>query len=108
MGAKSQRKGRRGELQLAALLREHGFPVQAAEPLNYGTVPDLTGLSGIHIKCKRAQALNLTAALEQARKDAERFRDGVPAVFHRRNREGWVVSMRLCDWLELYQQAQAE
>lgn len=108
MGKASQRKGRRGEIELSEKLREYGYHAAPGEALSFGGVPDVTGLPGVHIECKRAQALNLTAALEQARKDAERFRDGVPAVFHRRNREGWVVSMRLCDWLELYQQAQAE
>ena len=108
MGKASQRKGRRGEIELSEKLREYGYAAAPGEALSFGGVPDVTGLPGVHIECKRAQALNLTAALEQARKDAERFRDGVPAVFHRRNREGWVVSMRLCDWLELYQQAQAE
>ena len=108
MGKASQRKGRRGEIELSEKLREYGYDAAPGGALSFGGVPDVTGLPGVHIECKRAQALNLTAALEQARKDAERFRDGVPAVFHRRNREGWVVSMRLCDWLELYQQAQAE
>ena len=40
--------------------------------------------------------------MPQAVRDAERFQDGVPAVFHRRNRSGWLVTMRLPDWMELY------
>lgn len=40
--------------------------------------------------------------MEQARRDAERFGDGLPAVFHRRSREGWRVTMALPDWLEVY------
>ncbi len=31
---------------------------------------------------------------------------GLPAVFHRRNREGWRVTMDLPDWLELYRSYQ--
>ena len=27
---------------------------------------------------------------------------GLPAVFHRRNRQEWLVTMRLSDWLEMY------
>ena len=103
MGKSSQRKGRAAELQLAALLRENGFyGVTAAEPLNFGTVPDLYGLYGVHIECKRAERLSMTAALQQADRDAQRFQDGLPAVFHRRNREEWRVTMRLSDWLTLY------
>lgn len=109
MGKASQRKGRRGEFELVRVLREHGFPdVAAAEALNFGTVPDVTGLPGVHIECKRRENLSLTAALQQSIRDAERFRDGVPAVFHRQNRQEWRVTMRLCDWLELYQRAQAK
>ena len=108
MGKSSQRKGRAAELQLAALLRESGFyGVTAAEPLNFGTVPDLYGLRGVHIECKRAERLNMTAALQQAATDAQRFQDGLPAVFHRRNREEWRVTMRLSDWMELYGKAVA-
>lgn len=31
---------------------------------------------------------------------------GLPAVFHRRNREPWRVTMELPDWLELYRSYQ--
>ena len=46
--------------------------------------------------------MNVPEAMKQAVRDAERFQDGAPAVFHRRNREPWLVTMRLPDWLELY------
>lgn len=48
------------------------------------------------------ERLNITQAMEQAERDAERFQDGVPTVFHRRNREPWLVTMRLTDWLDLF------
>lgn len=70
--------------------------------MSYGEEPDLSGLPGVHIECKRVENLNLSAALRQATADAQRFHDGLPAVFHRRNREQWVVSMRLDDWVKLY------
>lgn len=40
--------------------------------------------------------------MKQAERDAERFKDGFPAVFHRRNREEWQVTMRFPDWMRLY------
>ena len=43
---------------------------------------------------------------DEAERDAQRFGDGLPAVFHRRNREGWRVTMALPDWLELYRSYQ--
>lgn len=44
--------------------------------------------------------------MAQAVRDAEKFQDGAPAVFHRRNREGWLVTMQLSDWLALFRASQ--
>lgn len=104
-GRASQRKGADGERELAALLREHGFDIERGGSLSYGTAPDLTGLRGIHIECKRVERLNISEAMAQAVRDAERFQDGAPAVFHRRNRQPWLVTMRMVDWLAFYEQA---
>ena len=41
-------------------------------------------------------------AMAQAVRDAERFQDGAPTVFHRRNRSGWLVTQRLEDWMEMH------
>ena len=51
MGAKSQRKGRGGELELSRILQGHGYDVEAGRALSYGEVPDLSGLPGVHIEC---------------------------------------------------------
>ena len=105
MSKAQQRKGRGGELELAALLREHGYQITAGTPLNYGTEPDLSGLPGIHIEVKRVERLNISEAMDQATRDALRFRDGLPALFHRRNRQPWLVTMRLDDWIRVYRKA---
>ena len=107
MGRTSKRKGRAGELELAKLLRGYGYDVEPGRAVSFGTVPDLTGLPGVHIECKRRENLNLCAALDQAAEDATYFEDGLPTIFHRHNREGWVVSMRLDDWMTLYRQAKS-
>ena len=103
MGRASQRKGRAGELELARLLRGYGYDVQPGQAVSYGATPDLVGLSGVHIECKRNERLNVPEAMAQAVRDTDRFRDGAPAVFHRRNRSGWLVTMRLPDWMKMYQ-----
>ena len=36
----------------------------------------------------------------QAKKDAEKGQ--FPAVFHRKNRQKWLVTMELDNWIELY------
>lgn len=101
-GRASQRKGADGERELAALLREHGYLAERGGSLSFGEVPDLTGLPGVHIEVKRVERLNVPEAVKQASRDAERFQDGAPAVFHRRNREPWLVTMQFTDWLEMY------
>lgn len=102
MGSKSQRKGANGERELAAVLREYGYSIERGGSMSFGEVPDLLGLPDIHIECKRVERLNISAAMKQAERDSERFHDGAPAVFHRRSREPWLVTMRLVDWVNLY------
>lgn len=102
MGRSSQRKGAEGEKELSALLQNEGYPVEWGGSRTYGTVPDISGLPGIHIECKRVERLNVPEAMNQAITDADRFHDGLPALFHRRNRSPWLVTMRLTDWLKLY------
>lgn len=102
MGKSSQRKGADGERELVSILQRSGYQVERGGSETFGTVPDVIGLPGVHIEVKRVEKLNVSMAMDQAIRDAERFRDGAPTVFHRRNREQWLVTMRLTDWLELY------
>ena len=106
MGKAQQRKGRGGELELSRLLREYGYNVQPGRAQSFGDAPDVSGLPGVHVEVKRVERLNVPEAMKQAVRDAERFQDGAPAVFHRRNREPWLVTMQLTDWLELYSTAE--
>lgn len=103
MGRSQQRKGAAGEAELARILKEYGYKVIRGGSLSFGEVPDLVGLPGIHIEVKRVERLNIWEAMSQAIRDAERFRDGMPVVFHRRNRQPWLVTMSLIDFMKLYQ-----
>lgn len=98
------RKGAAGERELAAILKAEGYAAERGG-VSYGTVPDVYGLPGVHIEVKRVEKLNVSEAMEQATRDSERFRDGIPALFHRKNRRPWLVTMRLSDWLSLYREA---
>lgn len=62
----------------------------------------MSGLPGIHMEVKRRERLNVSEAMKQAARDAERFHDGLPTVFHRRSREPWLVTMKLEDWLDIF------
>lgn len=105
MGKPSQQKGRRAELELSTILAGYGFDVRPGEPVSFGKEPDLVGLPHIHIESKRREAVNIAAALRQAKADSERFGDGAPAVFCRGNREKWRVVMELDEWMILYRWA---
>lgn len=102
MGKSSQRKGAAGECELVTILREYGYDCTRGGSLSFGEVPDLSGLPGIHIECKRVEKLNVVEAMEQSIRDSERMQDGIPTLFHRRNRKPWLVTMRLTDWIKLY------
>lgn len=99
---KSQRKGRGGEIELSKILNDNGIPAAPGNAMNFGTVPDVVGVEGIHVEVKRVEKLNVHEAMNQSIRDAEKFGDGLPALFHRRNRSQWLVTMQLDDWLKLY------
>ena len=105
MGRSSQQKGAVGERELSALLRQYGYYTQRGGSLSFGEVPDLTGLPGVHIEVKRVERLNVGEAMQQSVDDAARFQDGIPALFHRRNRQPWLVTMRFTDWMDFYRTA---
>ena len=102
MARSQQRKGRAGELELVKVLNDAGVSVQPGDPVSYGKTPDIIGFPGIHCEVKRVEKLNISLAMEQAERDALKFHDGLPAVFHRKNRSPWLVTMKLTDWMKLY------
>ena len=105
MGKSQQRKGAEGERELAEVLCGYGYDVTRGGSMSFGAVPDLVGLPGVHVEVKRVERLNLWKAMQQAAADADRFKDGMPIVFHRQNRKPWLVTMRLEDFIELYKHA---
>ena len=101
-GRSAQAKGRRAEIELANYLRENGYPeARAGAPLNYGTQPDVTGIDGLHIECKRHERLEINKWYNQASEDAARMQDGKPAVIYRQNRKQWMIVLSLSDFLSM-------
>ena len=95
----SREKGKKGERELAGILKAHGYKARRGQQY-CGTSgeADVVGIPGVHIECKRVEALNIYTAMAQAVRDA---RPGeIPTVFHRKNREEWLVTMRLEDYLD--------
>ena len=84
-------------------MNSHGIPAEPGQPVSFGATPDVVGVEGIHVEVKRVEKLNVLEAMNQSITDSEKFGDGIPALFHRRNRSPWLVTMRLEEWLELYE-----
>ncbi len=97
----SRAKGARGERELSNLLKSHGFNTRRGQQYcGSNGDADVVGLDGIHIEVKRVEKLNLYNAMEQARQDKKE--NEKPAVFHRKDRSDWMVTMIFEDWMELY------
>lgn len=99
----SRNKGKAGELEIAKELRKLGFK-NARRGQQYSgteTSADVVGLQGIHPEIKRTEKLQLWPAMDQATADSGSSGD-MPTVFHRKNRQPWVVVMKLEDWARLY------
>ena len=101
MGKSSQRKGADGERELVEILQRSGYNVERGGSETFGAVPDVIGLPGVHVEVKRCEQLRIPEWMNQAIRDAAKF-GGMPTLFHRRNREPWLVTMLLSDWLQLY------
>lgn len=106
MGKAQREKGKRGERELAGILRNYGYDTRRGQQFcGADGSADVIGLPGIHIECKRVEKLNLLDAMEQSKEDA---RPGeFPAVFHRRDRTEWLATMRLDDWINLFREWEA-
>ena len=89
----SRSKGKAGELELAHVLQEYGYEARRG----HYPEPDVLGIPGVHIECKRREQLRILEWMEQSKKDAKPGE--IPVVMHRVNRGEWLVTMRLTDWM---------
>ena len=105
----SRDKGKRGEREFAALLREHGFDAKRGQQFSGGAdSPDVVSeaLAWLHVEVKRVQNLNLTDACVQAERDQARpglngRKKHAWIVAHRRNHAPWLITMRAEFFFEL-------
>lgn len=102
MGKTSREKGKRGEREVASLLRGFGYDARRGVQYQGGQdSPDVVGLKGVHIEVKRTERLDLYGALSQSKADAG---EDMPVVIHRKNNCEWVVIQPLKDWIDLYRE----
>lgn len=96
----SRNKGARGERELAELLRKYGYEARRGQQFSGANGDaDVVGLPGYHIECKRVEKLNLDEAMAQSIRDARE--NEIPIVCHRKDRKGWMVTLRFEDFMEV-------
>lgn len=101
MTINSKRKGAKGEVELAHKLKEYGYDTRRSVQYNgKDGQADVIGLPHIHVEVKRVEKLNIYDAIAQAIRDAKN--GNLPAVFHRKNRCNWLVTMELDDFMKIY------
>lgn len=102
---KSKDKGARFERELASKLRAEGYDCRRSAQYagNTGEAADVIGLPGIHIEAKHQETMRLYDWMEQAKRDAS-HNGRMPVVFHRKNNAETLVTMRFCDWIEIYRE----
>ena len=97
----SREKGKRGERELAGVLRSYGYDTRRGVQYKGGPEsPDVAGLPGVHIECKRVERLNVYDSLDQSVRDAGE--DEIPVVMSRRNHSRWIAHVYLDDFMEMY------
>lgn len=103
MPVNSKQKGARYEREIAAYFKSQGYDARRTAQYcgNTGDAADVQGLPYSHIECKHQETLRLRDWVEQAVRDSKDT-GKLPAVFHRKNGEKTLVTMRLDDWMELY------
>lgn len=106
MSRLSRDKGKRGEREFAALLREHGYDaIRGRQYQGSDDSPDVVcrELSGFHFEVKRTEALRLYDAMAQAKADCGN--DAAPVVAHRKNNSPWLIVLRADDFFALVRES---
>lgn len=103
MAINSKRKGKRAELEVANILKAHGYE-DAKRTAQYcgntGDAADVTGLRGFHIEVKYQEQIRLDEWIAQAKRDAT-FSGDIPIVVHRKNGQPWRVTLDFETFLDI-------
>jgi hypothetical protein len=110
-GKGRRNKGLGGEREARDYLKEQGFP-EATRGLGQSRgggkeQADCVQVGDLHVEVKRVEKLNIHAALAQAERDAREATLGrIPIVLHRRNKDGWKVTLLADDFFSIYRDCQ--
>lgn len=91
--SKAQReKGKRGEREIANMLKEMGFDARRTAQYcgNTGDASDVVGIEGFHLEIKRCETTKIPEWMRQAKSDCG---GNIPCVVHRRSKEEWLATL---------------
>ena len=100
----SKQKGKRGELEVAALFRAHGFEARRGQQFK-GTAdsPDVIhDIPNLHVEVKFKEKFSLYNAMDQASSEASYPK--IPTVFYRRKHKPWVAVLLADDFLRMLEE----
>lgn len=94
MGRASREKGKRGEREFAAFLRDLGLEARRTQQFSgtEGTADVSSSLNGVHLEVKRYAGIAAFRFLEQAERDSDP--DDLPVVAMREDRGEWAIMFR--------------
>lgn len=104
MGKFSKEKGKRGERYVVGCFKGCGYNNAhrtAQYKGNTGQAGDIEGIDYIHCEVKFVERLNISTAMDQAIRDSHTT-NKMPTIFHKKNSEVLMVTMRFQDWIKLY------
>ena len=101
MGRMSREKGKRGEREVAALMRDHGFEARRGQQhRGGGDSPDVIhNVPGLHVEVKFRERINVYEVLNQAHDDSHA--EDTAVVFHRRANKRWIVILEADAFLRI-------
>lgn len=109
LGRRSKMKGKRGEREVANILKSHGYNARRTAQYcgSTGDASDVVGLEGFHIEVKNVERLNLWKAIEQSKHDAlEAGKNETPVVIFKRSREPWQICLQFEEFLKILENHQ--
>jgi Holliday junction resolvase len=100
-GRRSKQRGKRGEREVATILRENGHDAKRGWQVRGGAneADVISGSLGRHVEVKYCERLNIYDALAQAERDSQGKQPYV--VVFRRNRTKWFAAVELAEFLKL-------
>lgn len=97
----SRDKGKRGELEVVRILKDHGFDARRSAQYcgNTGEAADITTNTNFHLEVKFRETTAIWDWIHQARDDHKA--GTIPAVVFRKSRERWQITLDFEEFLEI-------